>query len=258
MSTIAEASWHRNLRRSRQRARNFLKVEKARRLLDEHHGSQAPKMPLSKQELATIAEAAAAAVVKGGGWKGSWRSEGKAKGKGAYGKGQGQKGKGQKGKGSKAGKGGGYGGGYWEWEREWDPTCAICRGEDHWKADCPHKGVTCQRCGGEHLTECCRTDLEAKGKGKGNGKGQGDGGKGKGHKGKGQENATNLSPIPQPVFCKRCDHMNQPGTYWCIKTGCGGLCAKAKVPGGGDTSQDLTKQEKEAMQKADEWIQDNE
>ena len=100
--------------------------------------------------------------------------------------------------------------------------------------------------------------MEAKGKGKGNGKGQGDGGKGKGHKGKGQENATNLSPIPQPVFCKRCDHMNQPGTYWCIKTGCGGLCAKAKVPGGGDTSQDLTKQEKEAMQKADEWIQDNE
>ena len=100
---FAEPAWHRNLRRARHRAREALRIEKARRLLDNHHGSKAPDMPLTPNELALIAEAAAKAVSKAKG-KGGWKAKGGWKGKGAWkGEGKGEDPKGQ-GKGKAKGK----------------------------------------------------------------------------------------------------------------------------------------------------------
>ena len=46
VTIISEPSWHRRARQCRSDARRFLKIQKARQLLNSHHGSTAPTMPL--------------------------------------------------------------------------------------------------------------------------------------------------------------------------------------------------------------------
>ena len=118
--------------------------------------------------------------------------------------------------------------------KAWDPRCVICRSPDHWKAECPLWEVVCEKCGGNHIPEICRWyEQGEKAEGKAKAKGGGKALMGKGP----QREEDKITKIPKPVCCKKCNAMQpSPDQYWCIKPGCGGICMKAKTPGGGGTS----------------------